>query len=27
VNTPKDLHRAEAFMSEHPEWRPRRVEA
>ena len=25
VNTPKDLHRAEAYMSEHPEWRPHRV--
>jgi NDP-sugar pyrophosphorylase family protein len=25
VNTPKDLRRAEAYMSEHPEWRPRRV--
>jgi NDP-sugar pyrophosphorylase family protein len=25
VNTPKDLHKAEAYMSEHPEWRPRRV--
>jgi len=25
VNTPKDLRRAEAFMEEHPEWRPRRV--
>jgi NDP-sugar pyrophosphorylase family protein len=24
VNTPKDLHRAERFMTEHPEWRPRR---
>jgi NDP-sugar pyrophosphorylase family protein len=24
VNTPKDLRRAEAFMDEHPEWRPRR---
>jgi NDP-sugar pyrophosphorylase family protein len=24
VNTPKDLRRAEEFMSEHPEWRPRR---
>jgi NDP-sugar pyrophosphorylase family protein len=24
VNTPKDLRRAEDFMSEHPEWRPRR---
>jgi NDP-sugar pyrophosphorylase family protein len=25
VNTPKDLRNAEAYMSEHPEWRPRRV--
>jgi len=25
VNTPKDLRSAEAYMSEHPEWRPRRV--
>jgi NDP-sugar pyrophosphorylase family protein len=25
VNTPKDLRRAEDYMSEHPEWRPRRV--
>jgi NDP-sugar pyrophosphorylase family protein len=25
VNTPKDLRRAEAYMSEHPEWRPHRV--
>jgi NDP-sugar pyrophosphorylase family protein len=25
VNTPKDLRRAEAYMAEHPEWRPRRV--
>jgi len=25
VNTPTDLQRAEAYMSEHPEWRPRRV--
>jgi len=24
VNTPKDLRRAEEFMGEHPEWRPRR---
>jgi NDP-sugar pyrophosphorylase family protein len=24
VNTPKDLRKAEAFMEEHPEWRPRR---
>jgi NDP-sugar pyrophosphorylase family protein len=24
VNNPKDLRRAEAFMAEHPEWRPRR---
>jgi NDP-sugar pyrophosphorylase family protein len=24
VNTPKDLRAAEAFMAEHPEWRPRR---
>jgi NDP-sugar pyrophosphorylase family protein len=24
VNTPKDLRRAEDFMEEHPEWRPRR---
>ncbi|HZR95581.1 MAG TPA: NDP-sugar synthase [Gaiellaceae bacterium] len=24
VNTPKDLRRAEEFMTEHPEWRPRR---
>ena len=24
VNTPKDLRRAEDYMSEHPEWRPRR---
>ena len=24
VNTPKDLRRAEEFMHEHPEWRPRR---
>jgi NDP-sugar pyrophosphorylase family protein len=24
VNTPKDLRRAEEFMSEHPEWRPLR---
>lgn len=24
VNTPKDLRRAEEFMDEHPEWRPRR---
>jgi NDP-sugar pyrophosphorylase family protein len=24
VNTPKDLRVAEAYMSEHPEWRPRR---
>jgi NDP-sugar pyrophosphorylase family protein len=24
VNTPKDLRRAEEFMSEHPEWRPKR---
>ena len=24
VNTPKDLRRAEIFMAEHPEWRPRR---
>jgi NDP-sugar pyrophosphorylase family protein len=25
VNTPKDLRRAEAFMGEHPDWRPRRL--
>jgi NDP-sugar pyrophosphorylase family protein len=25
VNTPKDLRKAEDFMAEHPEWRPRRV--
>jgi NDP-sugar pyrophosphorylase family protein len=25
VNTPKDLRRAEEFMDEHPEWRPRRA--
>ena len=25
VNTPKDLRSAEAYMSEHPEWRPHRV--
>ena len=25
VNTPKDLRRAESYMSEHPEWRPHRV--
>jgi NDP-sugar pyrophosphorylase family protein len=25
VNTPKDLRRAEEWMGEHPEWRPRRV--
>jgi NDP-sugar pyrophosphorylase family protein len=24
VNTPKDLRRAEEFMTEHPDWRPRR---
>jgi NDP-sugar pyrophosphorylase family protein len=24
VNTPKDLRRAEEFVSEHPDWRPRR---
>ena len=24
VNTPKDLGRAERFMEEHPEWKPRR---
>ena len=24
VNTPKDLRRVEDFMSEHPDWRPRR---
>jgi NDP-sugar pyrophosphorylase family protein len=24
VNTPKDLRRAEEFMDEHPDWRPRR---
>lgn len=24
VNTPKDLRKAEEFMTEHPEWRPRR---
>jgi NDP-sugar pyrophosphorylase family protein len=24
VNTPKDLHRAEQYMEEHPEWRPHR---
>ncbi len=27
VNTPKDLRRAEEYMAEHPEWRPRRVVA
>jgi NDP-sugar pyrophosphorylase family protein len=27
VNTPKDLRRAEEYMGEHPEWRPRRVVA
>ena len=27
VNTPKDLRRAEEWMQEHPEWRPRRVNA
>jgi NDP-sugar pyrophosphorylase family protein len=27
VNTPKDLRKAEEFMAEHPEWRPRRVGA
>jgi len=27
VNTPKDLRRAEQWMGEHPEWRPRRVGA
>jgi NDP-sugar pyrophosphorylase family protein len=27
VNTPKDLRRAEEWMGEHPEWRPRRVDA
>jgi NDP-sugar pyrophosphorylase family protein len=27
VNTPKDLQRAEAYLSERPEWRPRRVGA
>jgi NDP-sugar pyrophosphorylase family protein len=27
VNTPKDLKRAEAFMTEHPDWRPRRQAA
>ena len=27
VNTPKDLRKAEAFMGEHPEWRPRRRNA
>jgi NDP-sugar pyrophosphorylase family protein len=27
VNTPKDLRRAEDYMSEHPEWRPRRRDA
>jgi len=25
VNTPKDLRRAEEWMGEHPDWRPRRV--
>ena len=25
VNTPKDLRRAEQFMTEHPEWKPRRT--
>jgi NDP-sugar pyrophosphorylase family protein len=25
VNTPKDLRKAEDFMAEHPDWRPRRV--
>jgi NDP-sugar pyrophosphorylase family protein len=25
VNTPKDLRRAEEFMSEHPDWRPQRI--
>jgi NDP-sugar pyrophosphorylase family protein len=25
VNTPKDLRRAEEFVAEHPEWRPRRA--
>ncbi|HEY3543992.1 MAG TPA: nucleotidyltransferase family protein [Gaiellaceae bacterium] len=25
VNTPKDLRRAEEYMAEHPDWRPRRV--
>ncbi len=24
VNTPKDLHRAEDFMTEHPDWKPQR---
>jgi NDP-sugar pyrophosphorylase family protein len=27
VNTPKDLRRAEDYMTEHPEWRPRRRSA
>ena len=27
VNTPKDLRKAEEFMDEHPEWRPRRRNA
>jgi len=26
VNTPKDLRRAEDYMAEHPDWRPRRVD-
>jgi len=25
VNTPKDLRRAEAFMAEHPDWKPQRI--
>ncbi len=25
LNTPKDLRRAEEFMSEHPDWRPQRI--
>ena len=24
VNTPKDLKRAEAFMADHPDWKPHR---
>jgi NDP-sugar pyrophosphorylase family protein len=27
VNTPKDLHRAEEWFAEHPEWRPERAAA